>query len=80
MTQDQLIHRYDAVMMNAFGAPKRVFARGEGVHVWDADGNRYLVLENGIYLFSLLLVEEMALLVEAGILLDIFTPMREDFV
>ena len=25
MTQDQLIHRYDAVMMNAFGAPKRVF-------------------------------------------------------
>ena len=32
----------------------------------------YLVLENGIYLFSLLLVEEMALLVEAGILLDLF--------
>ena len=32
----------------------------------------YLVLENGIYLFGLLLVEEMALLVEAGILLDLF--------
>jgi hydrogenase-4 component E len=32
----------------------------------------YLVLENGIYLFSLLLVEVMALLVEAGILLDLF--------
>lgn len=32
----------------------------------------YLVLENGIYLFALLLVEEMALLVEAGILLDLF--------
>ena len=32
----------------------------------------YLVLENGIYLFSLLLVEVMALLVEAGVLLDLF--------
>ena len=32
----------------------------------------YLVLENGIYLFGLLLVEEMPLLVEAGILLDLF--------
>lgn len=32
----------------------------------------YLVLENGIYLFALLLVEEMALLVETGILLDLF--------
>jgi hydrogenase-4 component E len=32
----------------------------------------YLVLENGIYLFALMLVEEMALLVEAGILLDLF--------
>jgi hydrogenase-4 component E len=32
----------------------------------------YLVLENGIFLFSMLLVEEMPLLVEAGILLDLF--------
>ena len=32
----------------------------------------YLVLENGIYLFALLLVEEMPVLVEAGILLDLF--------
>ncbi|WP_306602016.1 hypothetical protein [Geothrix sp. 21YS21S-2] len=32
----------------------------------------YLVLENGIYLFGLMLVEEMPLLVEAGILLDLF--------
>jgi len=32
----------------------------------------YLVLENGIYLFALMLVEEMPLLVEAGILLDLF--------
>lgn len=32
----------------------------------------YLVLENGIYLFGLLLVEQMPLLVETGILLDLF--------
>jgi hydrogenase-4 component E len=32
----------------------------------------YLVLENGIYIFGLLLVEEMPLLVETGILLDLF--------
>lgn len=31
----------------------------------------YLVLENGVYLFSLLLVKEMPLLVETGLLLDL---------
>jgi hydrogenase-4 component E len=31
----------------------------------------YLVLENGVYLFSLLLVKEMPLLVESGVLLDL---------
>ena len=32
----------------------------------------YLVLENGIYLFGLMLVEDMPVLVETGILLDLF--------
>jgi hydrogenase-4 component E len=32
----------------------------------------YLILENGIYLFGLLLIEEMPMLVETGILLDLF--------
>jgi hydrogenase-4 component E len=32
----------------------------------------YLILENGIYLFAIALVVEMPLLVEMGILLDIF--------
>ena len=32
----------------------------------------FLVLENGIYIFALLLAEEMPLLVEAGVLLDLF--------
>jgi len=40
--------RYQAVMMNAFGAPKRVFVRGEGSYLWDADGRRYLDLLAGL--------------------------------
>jgi len=34
--------------MNTFGPPQRVLVRGEGVHVWDVDGNRYLDLLAGI--------------------------------
>jgi acetylornithine aminotransferase len=40
--------RYAASMMNTFGPPKLVLQRGEGVYVWDADGNRYLDLLGGI--------------------------------
>ncbi len=46
--QAELVRRYGEVMMNTFGAPKRVFVRGEGVHVWDADGNRYTDLLSGL--------------------------------
>lgn len=48
LTQADLTDRYGQVMMNTFGAPKRVFVRGEGVHVWDADGNKYLDLLSGL--------------------------------
>ncbi|MDO5677923.1 MAG: acetylornithine transaminase [Propionibacteriaceae bacterium] len=48
MTQADLTSRYSAVMMNAFGAPKRVFERGEGVHLWDADGKQYTDLLSGL--------------------------------
>ncbi|MFT3887163.1 MAG: acetylornithine transaminase [Arachnia sp.] len=48
MSQQALKDRYSAVMMNAFGAPLRVFERGEGVHLWDADGNRYTDLLSGL--------------------------------
>lgn len=48
MSQADLSGRYAAVMMNAFGPPKRVFARGEGIHLWDADGNRYTDLLSGL--------------------------------
>ncbi len=40
--------RYTDVLMNTFGAPKRVFVRGEGAQLWDADGRRYLDLFAGI--------------------------------
>lgn len=43
-----LTGRYQAVMMNTFGPPKRVFVRGEGSHLWDADGRRYLDLLAGL--------------------------------
>ena len=33
----------------------------------------YLLLENGIYLFGLLLLEAVPFLVEVGVLLDVFT-------
>jgi hydrogenase-4 component E len=33
----------------------------------------YLVLENGIFLFGMLLLEAMPFLVEVGVLLDLFT-------
>ena len=48
MSQQTLKDRYAAVMMNAFGAPLRVFERGEGVHLWDADGRRYTDLLSGL--------------------------------
>jgi acetylornithine aminotransferase len=34
--------------MNTFGQPRLVLVRGEGAHVWDEDGNRYLDLLGGI--------------------------------
>lgn len=40
--------RYGASVMNTFGTPQRVLVRGQGVHVWDADGTRYLDLLGGI--------------------------------
>ena len=51
--QAGLLQRYDAVMMNAFGTPKRAFSHGEGIHLWDVDGNRYTDLLAGIAVNSL---------------------------
>ncbi|KOX13818.1 acetylornithine aminotransferase [Saccharothrix sp. NRRL B-16348] len=40
--------RWQAAMMNNYGTPGLTLVRGEGAHVWDADGNRYLDLLTGI--------------------------------
>ena len=37
-----------SAVMNTFGPPKLVLARGEGAHVWDDDGKEYLDLLGGI--------------------------------
>ena len=43
-----VLDAYAHAVMNTFGPPKRVFVRGEGCHVWDADGRRHLDLLAGI--------------------------------
>src|ERR1700748_3400680 len=43
-----LQQRFAAAMMGNYGVPPLALARGEGSHVWDADGNRYLDLIPGI--------------------------------
>ncbi len=40
--------RHTRSVMDTFGPPQRVLARGEGVYVWDTDGARYLDLLAGI--------------------------------
>ncbi|MDF1490342.1 acetylornithine transaminase [Tessaracoccus caeni] len=52
-TQEELTTRYSAVMVNAFGPPKRIFDHGDGVHLFDADGNRYTDLLSGLAVNSL---------------------------
>ncbi|GAA3580330.1 acetylornithine transaminase [Microlunatus spumicola] len=43
-----VLDAYQRSVMNTFGPPKRVFVRGEGCYVWDADGRRHLDLLAGI--------------------------------
>ncbi|GAB6897977.1 acetylornithine transaminase [Kineosporia succinea] len=44
----QWMERYQRSVLGVFGTPQRVLVRGEGAHVWDADGQRYLDLLGGI--------------------------------
>ncbi|WP_275669423.1 acetylornithine transaminase [Nocardioides albidus] len=44
----QWTERYTGALMNTFGPPKTVLVRGEGAHVWDADGREYVDLLGGI--------------------------------
>lgn len=43
-----LTERYSRALMNTFGPPKRIFVRGEGCDVYDADGGKYLDLLSGL--------------------------------
>jgi acetylornithine/N-succinyldiaminopimelate aminotransferase len=42
------VDAYGRTMMRTFGQPQLVLARGEGVHVWDEHGRRYLDLLAGL--------------------------------
>ena len=48
MTNQEWTERYAGALMNTFGPPKLVLVRGEGAHVWDADGQEYVDLLGGI--------------------------------
>ncbi len=45
---EQWQERYAASVMNTFGPPKLVLVKGQGTHVWDADGKEYVDLLGGI--------------------------------
>ncbi len=45
--------RWDAVMMRNYGTPPVALDHGQGVEVWDVDGNRYLDFVGGIAVSSL---------------------------
>jgi acetylornithine/N-succinyldiaminopimelate aminotransferase len=47
-SSDAVLEAYAQSVMNTFGPPKRVFVRGEGCYLWDADGRRYLDLLSGL--------------------------------
>jgi acetylornithine/N-succinyldiaminopimelate aminotransferase len=42
------VERYQGALMSTFGPPKLVLVRGQGAHVWDADGKEYVDLLGGI--------------------------------
>jgi predicted acetylornithine/succinylornithine family transaminase len=41
-SKDQVIATYHESVQTTYGRTPRVFVRGEGVHLWDADGKQYL--------------------------------------
>ncbi len=48
-----VLEHYQQSVMNTFGTPKRVFVRGEGPYVWDADGRKHLDLLSGLAVTAL---------------------------
>jgi len=52
-TTASVLEHYQQSVMNTFGTPKRVFVRGEGPYVWDADGRKHLDLLSGLAVTAL---------------------------
>jgi acetylornithine/N-succinyldiaminopimelate aminotransferase len=48
-----ILEAYQRSLLNTYGTPKRVFTRGEGCFVWDADGRRHLDLLSGLAVTAL---------------------------
>jgi acetylornithine/N-succinyldiaminopimelate aminotransferase len=48
VSSEAVLEAYTDSVMNTFGLPKRVFVRGEGCYLWDAEGRRYLDLLSGL--------------------------------
>ena len=42
------LDRHEAALLGTYGRPARVLVRGEGVHVWDAEGRKHIDLLAGI--------------------------------
>jgi acetylornithine aminotransferase len=47
-SNEELTRRWQHALMDNFGTPRIPLVRGEGVHVWDADGKRYTDFLGGI--------------------------------
>lgn len=47
-TQSDLLEHYRDHLLGVFGTPQAVLVRGEGLRVWDADGNEFLDFLGGI--------------------------------
>ena len=60
MSNVELLHRWDAVMMRNYGTPPLALVRGSGCRVWDADGREYLDLVAGIAVNTLGHVSNLA--------------------
>ncbi len=53
MTTQEIIEKGQKYVMNTYGRLPIALVKGEGVHVWDADGNRYLDFVAGLAVNSL---------------------------
>jgi len=47
-TNTEWLQRYSDSILGVFGSPPLVLSHGDGCHVWDVDGKRYLDLVGGI--------------------------------